>query len=180
MNIVLIGYRGTGKSAVGRILAERLGWPLFSFDKAIVKMAGKSIPEIVQEKGWEHFRDLETEITLEYSRKDRCIFDTGGGCILRPQNVEALKRNGRLYWLKASVETIASRICGDDQRPSLTGGKSFVDEIAEVLAQREEKYRAASDEAIDTDGLSVEQVAERILSSMGRAVVSPPPIEGED
>lgn len=167
MNIVLIGYRGTGKSAVGRILAERLTWPLISFDEAIVKKAGKSIPEIVQEKGWEYFRDIETEITLEHSRKDSCIFDTGGGCILRPGNVEALKCNGRLFWLKASVETIASRIRGDDQRPSLTGGKSFIDEIAEVLAQREEKYRAASDEAIDTDGLSAGEVAERIFLLTG-------------
>jgi shikimate kinase len=81
--------------------------------------------------------------------------------------VEALKRNGRLYWLRASVEIIASRIRGDDQRPSLTGGRSFIDEIAEVLAQREEKSRAASDEAIDTDGLSVEQVAERIILLTG-------------
>ncbi len=163
MNIVLIGYRGTGKTAVGKVLAERLGWPLLNFDALIVQRAGQPIPEIVAAHGWERFRDLETEVTLECAGKDHHVFDTGGGCILRPGNVAALKQSGVLFWLQASVSVIAERIRSDTQRPSLTGAKSFVDEIAEVLADRNPRYRAAADCAINTDSLTVQQVAEQIL-----------------
>ena len=164
MNIVLIGYRGTGKSAVGQVLAKRLNWPLLNFDRLIVERAGQSIPEIVEAHGWEYFRDIETEVTLECAEKDQCVFDTGGGCILRSGNVDALKRRGVLFWLRASVEVIAARIGDDNQRPSLTGEQSFVDEIAQVLGERAGKYRAAADFVVDTDSLTVEQVAEQVLA----------------
>jgi len=163
MNIVLIGYRGTGKTAVGRVLAKRLGWPLLNFDALIIERAGRSIPEIVEAEGWERFRDLETEVTRECAAKDRHILDTGGGCVLRPENVTALRKNGVLFWLQASVSTIAERIQDDTQRPSLTGSKSFTEEISDVLRERNEKYQAAADYAVDTDSLSVEAVARRIL-----------------
>lgn len=163
MNIVLIGYRGTGKSAVGRRLANRLERPLLNFDQLIIVRAGKSIPEIVAESGWEYFRDLESEITRECSQRDGCIFDTGGGCILRKENVEALRRNGRIFWLHASVPVIADRIRGDDQRPSLTGDKNFIAEIEQVLSERMDKYQAAADVTIDTDGLTVDEIAELII-----------------
>lgn len=163
MNIVLIGYRGVGKSAVGRVLAKRLGRELVSTDVEVVKRAGRSIPEIVEQQGWEHFRDLESAVCRDMAGKDDLIIDTGGGAILRLQNVEALKKNGRFWWLTAEVETIARRIGHDSQRPSLTGTRSFVEEIAEVLAERLPKYRAAADWRIATEGLSVNQVAEHIL-----------------
>ncbi|HEQ60132.1 MAG TPA: shikimate kinase [Firmicutes bacterium] len=163
MNIVLIGYRGTGKTAVGRVLAERLGWPLVSLDALIVERAGRSIPEIVKAEGWEHFRDLETEVIRECAAKDRHILDAGGGCVLRPENVTALRKNGLLFWLQAAVSTIAERIQDDTQRPSLTGSKSFTEEISDVLRERNEKYRAAADYAVNTDSLSVEAVAQRII-----------------
>lgn len=168
MNLVLIGYRGTGKSAVGEILSAELGWPVIGFDRFIVERAGKSIPEIVEESGWEAFRDLESEVTRECSEKDHHILDTGGGCILREQNVAALKARGVLFCLKASIPVIAQRIGGDDQRPSLTGEKSFVDEIAEVLQQREPIYAASADHMIDTDAISPQQAAERILERFPR------------
>jgi len=91
------------------------------------------------------------------------FLDTGGGCILRPGNVAALRENGVLFWLQASVPVIAKRIQDDTQRPSLTGEKSFVDEIAEVLAERNPRYRDAADHMIDTDSLSVREVAEWIV-----------------
>jgi shikimate kinase len=108
MNIVLIGYRGTGKSTVGKMLASRLGRELVSTDREIVKRAGRSIPEIVAEHGWEHFRDLESEVCRDLAGRDNLIIDTGGGAILRRENVDVLKRNGRLFWLTASVDTITS------------------------------------------------------------------------
>jgi shikimate kinase len=164
MNIVLIGYRGTGKSTVGKILATRLGRELVSTDDEIVNRAKLAIPEIVQRFGWEHFRDLESEVCRDLGRKDDLIIDTGGGAILRQQNVDILKRNGTLFWLTAEVPTIARRIGGDTQRPSLTGTKSFTEEIQEVLELRLPKYQAAADHVIATDGRTVEEVVASILA----------------
>lgn len=166
MNIVLIGYRGTGKSSVGKLLAERLGRPVVSTDAEIVKRAGRSIPEIVKQSGWDHFRDLEAEVCRDLAGQDGLIIDTGGGVILRQGNVERLKANGRLFWLTAEIPTISSRIGRDTERPSLTGTKSFLDEIAEVLEERRPKYHAAADHLIVTDGQSVSQVADTILAKL--------------
>ena len=164
MNIVLIGYRGTGKSTVGRLLAARLGRELVSTDVEIVKRAKCTIPEIVAQHGWEYFRDLESDICRELASRDQIVIDTGGGAILRPQNVEALKENGALFWLTASVETIAKRIGDDNQRPSLTGAKSFVDVIQDVLRERTPNYQAAADHIITTDDRSINQLVEKLLA----------------
>ncbi len=164
MNIVLIGYRGAGKSAVGRRLAARLGRTLVSTDAEIVKRAHHSIPEIVAQKGWEYFRDLESDICRELADHDQLVIDTGGGAILRTHNVEALKKNGTVFWLEASVETITKRIGRDTQRPSLTGTKSFVDEIQDVLQERTPKYQAAADHVIRTDDQPIDQLVERLLT----------------
>jgi len=164
MNIVLIGYRGTGKSTVGRLLAARLGRDLVSTDAEIVKRAQRTIPEIVAQEGWENFRDLESDLCRELASRDQLVIDTGGGAILRAQNVEELKRNGTVFWLTASIETIAKRIGGDNQRPSLTGTKSFVDEIQDVLRERTPKYQAAADYVIATDDQSINQLVETLLT----------------
>jgi shikimate kinase len=163
MNLVLIGYRGTGKSTVGRMLASRLKRRLISSDAEIVRRAGESIPDIVKRAGWDGFRDLESKVLLELSAQDNLIIDTGGGAILRPENVEALRRGGRLFWLTATVDTIRRRIRADTQRPSLTGKKSFLEEITEVLAEREPKYRAAAHEVVPTDGRTAADVVQAIL-----------------
>ena len=164
MNIVLIGYRGTGKSTIGRLLAARLGRQLVSTDAEIVKRAQRTIPEIVAQEGWEYFRDLESDICRELASRDQLMVDTGGGAILRAQNVEALKKNGTLFWLTASVKTIVKRIGRDNQRPSLTGTKSFVDEIRDVLQERTPKYQSAADHIIATDDRSIDQVVEHVLT----------------
>jgi shikimate kinase len=164
MNIVLIGYRGAGKSAVGRRLVAQLGRTLVSTDAEVVKRAHRTIPEIVAKEGWEYFRDLESDICRELANRDQLVIDTGGGAILRPQNVEALKKNGTVFWLEASVETITKRIGRDTQRPSLTGTKSFVDEIQDVLRERTPKYQAAADHVIATDDRSIDQLVEAVLT----------------
>ncbi|MDH5335305.1 MAG: shikimate kinase [Nitrospira sp.] len=166
MNVVLIGYRGTGKSTVGKLVAARLDRVLVSTDAEIVKLVSHSIPEIVEQHGWEYFRDLETKICLDLAGRDGVVIDTGGGAILRSQNVESLKRTGKLFWLTAPVETIAKRIGADTQRPSLTGTKSFIDEIQDVLRERTPKYQAAADFVIETDGKSTTQVADEILAQL--------------
>ena len=164
MNIVLIGYRGTGKSTVGRLLAARLGRTLVSTDAEIVARAKRAIPEIVAQEGWDYFRDLESDICRELASRDQLVIDTGGGAILRPQNVEALKQSGTLFWLTASVETIATRIGGDNQRPSLTGTRSFIDEVGDVLRERTPKYQAAADHVVATDDRSIDQLVETLLT----------------
>ena len=164
MNIVLIGYRGTGKSSVARVLAARLRRELVSTDGEIVRRAGRSVPEIVAQQGLEHFRDLESEVCQDFANRDQLVIDTGGGAILRQKNVEALKRNGKIFWLTASVESIAARIRNDTQRPSLTGIKSFTEEIEDVLRERMPKYQAAADTLIPTDNRSIDLVAQAILS----------------
>jgi shikimate kinase len=150
------------------MLAARLGREVISTDVEIVKRSKQSIPEIVAQQGWESFRDVESAVCRDLAGRDQLVIDTGGGAVLRPQNVEVLKRNGKLIWLTATVETIAARIGGDTQRPSLTGTKSFVEEIAEVLHDRTPKYQAAADYVIQTDDRSIPQVVEAILAFMGR------------
>lgn len=163
MNIVLIGYRGTGKSHVGRLLSEKLSFPYISVDKAIVLRAGMTIPEIVSQFGWPGFRDRETAEVREISVWDGIVIDTGGGVVERPENIQALRENGFLVWLKATVPTIVSRIEGGSDRPALTPGKSFTEEVAEVLERRTPLYRSAAMQEIDTDGLTPEEIAEQIV-----------------
>jgi shikimate kinase len=168
MNIVLIGYRGTGKSSIAKILSARLKWPRFNLDDAIVQDMGMSIPQIVEKHGWEFFRDLEVKIVEMASNKDKTIIDAGGGVVVRPKNIERLRQKGVIIWLKAKPEAIISRIKEDTNRPSLTGNKSFLEEVQEVLAERTPKYQAASHIAIDTDNLSPAEVAEKIMEELSR------------
>lgn len=164
MILVLIGYRGTGKSAVGELLAERLRMPCIGMDAEIVRRAGMPIKEIVDNFGWPRFRDMESELVRELSARDNIVVDTGGGVIERAENIEALKGNARIVWLKASVGTIVSRIRSCDERPSLTSGKTFTDEVAEVLERRTPLYESAAQFEIDTDSLTPEQITDRIVS----------------
>ena len=163
MNLVLIGYRGTGKSAVAAILSRKLGMAAVSLDEEIVRQAGMPIPEIVERHGWPWFRELESEIVERLALRDGAILDTGGGVVLRPRNTENLRRSGVLFWLKASVGVIVERIQESTERPSLTEGRSFLEEVEEVLSERLPLYRAAADREIDTDLLTPEGVAEEII-----------------
>lgn len=163
MNIVLIGYRGTGKSAVGKRVSASLKMACISMDERIVEKAGMSIPGIVAKHGWPAFRDMESEVAREMAKRDNIIVDTGGGIIERPENIEVLQVNSRIIWLKASVGAIVSRIQEGADRPSLTGGKSFTEEVADVLEQRGPKYKSAAQYTIETDLLTIEQVAESVV-----------------
>jgi shikimate dehydrogenase len=164
MNIVLIGMRGSGKTAVGKILAQRLGRELIEMDELIAEKAGLSIPQIVKEHGWEGFRDLEAELTAEVSGRDNIINATGGGVVIREPNVSRLKQNGLVVWLTASIDTLLERIGDDDQRPSLTG-KSRREDMEITLAERQPLYRKAADITIDTEGKTPEAVAETIANT---------------
>ena len=164
MNIVLIGYRGTGKSTVAKILGQRLRRKVVSTDAEIVKEAGQSIPQIVEQFGWDHFRELETQMCRKLQDQANLVIDTGGGLILKEENVKILKTNGTFFWLTAEIPTIVKRISGDTQRPSLSGTKTFVEEIEDILKERTPKYQAAADHVIPTDRTSPHQIADAILS----------------
>lgn len=166
MNIVVIGYRGTGKSSVARILAERLKWPLISTDAEIVKKAGLSVPEIIQKRGWDYFRDVESKICQRVGPKDRTIIDTGGGAVLRKENVDALRQRGRVFWLTAEVSTIMERIKHTKDRPALTQNKDYIDEVEDVLKERLPLYKAACDQIIPTDDRTIEEIADEIQGKM--------------
>ena len=139
---------------------------LISTDERIVERAGNSIPEIVAAGGWEAFRDIESEVIRDVSAEDNIIIDAGGGAIIRPQNVGTLRRRGILFWLTACASTIAKRIGGDTQRPSLTGDKSFIEEIEEVMKTREPLYRAAAHHIVDTEGRAPHELAADILKQL--------------
>jgi shikimate kinase len=126
------------------------------------------VPEIVAQHGWSHFRDLESAVTKDFSERDNIIIDAGGGVILRRENVESLRRGGRLFWLRASVPVIVARIEAGAERPPLTAGKSFTEEVEEVLRERTPLYEAAADYQIDTDALSPKRVADEVARLYGR------------
>ena len=168
MNIVLTGYRGTGKSAVAGLLAEKLGWKAARLDDMIASREGRGIPEIVADRGWDHFRDIESAVVAEAAALDRTVIDTGGGAVLREENARALREHGIVFWLKAAPQTIISRIRDDGGRPALTPGKTFLEEIEDVLAERTPRYHASADFEIETDGRPADAIADEVLGYFNR------------
>ncbi len=167
MNVVLIGYRGSGKSVVGRELAERLGWPFVDTDAIIQQRTGRTIREIFADQAEDGFRDLESQVVAEVADLDRHVISTGGGAVLRPENVAALKRNGRLVWLTAPPEVIWRRILGDfrrlETRPKVDLAAGL-QQVREVLRDRNPLYERAADATVDTAERTINSVVERILT----------------
>lgn len=164
MNIVLIGFRGTGKSTVGRILSKKTGWKFISSDNEIEKRYGK-ITRIVNDKGWEYFRKLEENVIKDISNEDNTIIATGGGVVMNQENVKNLKKNGKFILLTASKEQIINRIKNSD-RPSLTNSASIEDEVDKILNERTPVYLSIADYIIDTTFLTPEEVAEKIMKML--------------
>ncbi|MCK9197850.1 MAG: shikimate kinase [Syntrophales bacterium] len=166
MNIVLMGYRGCGKTMVGRIMAEKLRRPFFDTDAMIQERAGKTIREIVADGGWAAFRSLERGAVFELAGRKGCVIALGGGAVLDQQNVKELKRNGFFLWLTADAATIEGRLRSDRatnaQRPSLSG-MDMVAEIETMLREREPVYRSVADRIINTTGRSADEVANEIM-----------------
>lgn len=163
-NIVLIGFMGTGKSTVGNKLANRLGLKFVDSDDIIEKRADKSIEEIFAQEGEKYFRDLETEVVSDLGQRTGLVIATGGGVVLRKQNIEALSKNGIIILLTATPEEILNRVEGTD-RP-LLDVENPLQEIKDLLAQRKEYYDI-TEHKIDTSNLKVKQVIakiERIIS----------------
>jgi len=173
MNIILMGYRCTGKTATGRHLAARLGLPFYDTDELIARQAGRTVEAIVAEQEWPAFREAERAVVAALSRTDRGVIALGGGAVLDAKNVENLRRNGLFVWLVADAGIIAGRMANDPasgpQRPSLTGRPSIV-EVKEILAEREPLYRRLAALTVDTTANGVEGVAEAICAGLREKV----------
>ncbi len=151
MNIVLLGYRGTGKSVISKILAQKLSRKLIRIDELIAQSAGMSIPKIVEQEGWPKFREIESRLVHEIANEERdSVIDCGGGVVLDDQNMICLKEHGKAVLLKADIKVILRRIKNDSNRPPLKEGVSFEEEQKMILAEREPKYLAAADMICDT------------------------------
>lgn len=154
-NLVLIGYRGSGKTTVGRAVARRLGYHFVDTDDLVVRAAGRTIAEIFEQEGEAGFRDREARAVEQVAGEARTVISVGGGAVVRHENVARLQACGTLIWLSVPPEALSSRISSDagsgSRRPPLTG-QAGIDEIRRVLAAREPLYRAAADRVVDASG----------------------------
>ncbi|HUL31323.1 MAG TPA: shikimate kinase [Thermodesulfobacteriota bacterium] len=176
MNLVLIGYRGSGKSVVGRRLADHLQMTFVDTDDLIEERQGIPIADIVKSRGWGHFRKLENKVIEEISKEDHLIIAPGGGAVLDTDNVKALRKRGTVIWLQADRQTLLKRMNQDPgtntRRPSLTGKgtKGTSEELKEIMSFREPIYEKASEIQIDTSTLDVDTVVEQILTALKNKV----------
>jgi len=168
-NLVLIGYRGTGKTSVGARLAEVLQRPFVDLDQVLVSEAGRSVADIVAQGGWAEFRRLEKQLVARYRNTRGLVLATGGGVVLDPNNVAALRENGILIWLTADPAAIQTRLAQDQprdaNRPSLTG-EDAIREAAAVAEERAPLYLAAAQISVDTTHRSVGQVVKLVLEAL--------------
>lgn len=162
MNVILTGFMGTGKTAVGRILAERLKKEFLDTDEMVERRAGKTVSEIFSSGGELAFREMESEVALAVAGFDGKVISTGGGAVLRRENVEALRRNGIIINLDSRPEKIFERLKNTDGRPLLKK-PDVVGEIKKLLAERERFY-ADCDFRVDTSLMSPDEVAGRIIA----------------
>lgn len=167
--LFLIGYRGSGKSTVARLVAERLGWVAVDSDDLIESKAGKSIAAIFAEDGEPAFRDLEEEVVESLCQRVETVIALGGGAVLRESTRTRIKTAGPVVYLIASAATLAERIASDtttaSRRPSLTG-VGAAEEVERLLAIREPTYRECATVAINVDGRSPEAIADEIVAQL--------------
>lgn len=161
MNVVLCGMMACGKSTVGRLVAQRLGYEYADSDELIVRQHGE-ISRLFAERGEAFFRAVEHETIAELSKRDRLVIATGGGVVLLQQNVRALQENGKIVFLRASEQTLLARLCGDTTRP-LVQGKDWQERTARILKERTPVYLAAADWVVDVDGKAPAKIADEIV-----------------
>ena len=161
-NIVLIGFMGAGKSTISDFLKTVFAMEVVEMDQIIAEREGMSISDIFETYGEEYFRNLETELLIEMQSKTNVVISCGGGVPMRERNVVEMKKNGRVVLLTAKPETILSRVKDNHDRPLLEGNKN-VDFIAGLMEKRREKYQAAADIVIETDGKDKLEICEELV-----------------
>ena len=162
-NIYLIGFMGSGKSAVCSCLHELTGMEVVEMDAILADNEKMTINDIFATKGEEYFRDKETELLTQLSDESRKAVSCGGGAILRPQNVSLMKESGKIILLSAKPETIYDRLKDSDDRPLLHGNMN-VPFIAEMIEKRRPRYESAADFTVKVDGKNLDAICKEILA----------------
>lgn len=168
-NIALIGFRATGKSAVGKILARELGRVFIDMDRHLVASAGREIACWVRLEGWPSFRKAESELLAALGSRAGLVVATGGGVVLDPGNRKILAERFHTVWLKASPETVQARMAKDPESHSTRPPLSELppeEEIRHILAEREPLYSASAELQIDTEGKTIAEIARQIGQSL--------------
>ena len=167
-NIVLIGFMGSGKSSIGRLVAGRLGFQFVDTDTLLVARDGREIAEIFARDGEARFREMEKSVLESLGTRDRCVVSTGGGVILREENRALLRGLGFTVWLTASEDVIYQRVSRNTKRPLLHTANPR-ETVTQLLAARRPLYEAAAQLTIDTSTLSHAQAAEAVMVAARRA-----------
>jgi shikimate kinase len=169
MNIVLIGYRCSGKTVVGKTLARELHKEFLDTDALIEENAHCSIETMISTEGWDRFRETEKRLVEEVSRQNNLVIATGGGIVMNEENVKNLKQNGWVVWLEGNPEVLRERMAKEQRsgkvRPSLTGADPL-EEIEEVLTVRRPFYERAGDLVVDTSHLSIGDATALIIKNL--------------
>lgn len=164
-NLMLIGFMGTGKSTVAGKLKQVLQVEQIEMDALIAEEAGMSIPEIFEKFGESHFRDLETEMLRKFKEKKPVIVSCGGGAVLRDENIEIMRGQGKIILLTATPQTVYERVKDNHDRPVLNGNMN-VEYISELMEKRRVRYETAADIVIATDGKTVDEICNEILEEV--------------
>ena len=165
-SVALIGFMATGKTAVGQLLAQRLGKQFIELDALIVQKAGKKIADIFEQDGELTFRELEIEVTREVSGNKNQVIACGGGIILNRLNIDRLKKESVIVYLTASPDVILKRASSDSTVRPLLEGDNKAKTIRELLRFRRPFYDRAADIKIDTTGLDIPATAEQIIARL--------------
>jgi shikimate kinase len=169
MNVFLIGYRGSGKTTVAAVLAERLGWLWIDADAELERRAGKTIKQIFAEQSEKAFRELESLVLADLVKLDHHIMALGGGVVLREENRRLLAGHGKIVWLQASPEVLMARISTDattaERRPNLTGQGGLA-EIRTLLAERTPIYASCADLTVSAENKSAAEIARQITDEL--------------
>ncbi len=164
-NIVLIGFMGSGKSTISDYLSKMFAMETVEMDRIISEREGMSISDIFDVHGEEYFRNLETNLLIEMQSKSNVVISCGGGTPMRERNVAEMKKNGRVVLLAASPETIYERVKDSHDRPLIENHKN-VPYISQLMEKRREKYEAAADIRIETDGKDKLAVCEELVQRL--------------
>ncbi|MFO7929526.1 MAG: shikimate kinase [Candidatus Humimicrobiaceae bacterium] len=161
-NLSLIGFMGSGKSTVGKLLAERLDFLFIDTDRIIEIKEKKPISEIFKEKGEKYFRDVESEVIRKIYRNKNCIFACGGGAILTEENFKVIKKSSKIIYLKVSPSEILKRVGNSKDRPLLQS-KDKMKRVKALLGKRKGLYEKCADIIVDTDKKETEEVVNEII-----------------
>lgn len=164
-NLVLIGFMGAGKSTMSDYFNTMFAMDVIEMDQIISRREGMSIPDIFEVHGEEYFRDCETNLLIEMQSRRNVVISCGGGVPMRERNVTEMRKNGRVILLTARPETILERVKEDHSRPLLENNKN-VNFIESLMEKRREKYEAAADIIVQTDGKSIQEIGEEIIAQL--------------